>query len=259
MKTIIIDDVFEFDKIGEGAEGEVFKIDDDTVYKYLKHRKTREDKIKKIKYLKNIDLEKFVQIKDIVSDGYIEIGYTMKLVKTNSFINVKKALNDEISLNEKIEYIKDIENTIKEAHNKGIVLVDMFYHNFLINENNKVIGIDIDNFQINGFKNNFKPVYFLKYYNNKINNDVITKDLDIVSNVLFMLHKISMPSFDMGRVNNYVQGDKIIEEYIKKLNISKELCELLTEIVSDSENKPYLGNYIDELKSDSEFIYFKKR
>ena len=40
MKTIIIDDVFEFDKIGEGAEGEVFKIDDDTVYKYLKHRKT---------------------------------------------------------------------------------------------------------------------------------------------------------------------------------------------------------------------------
>ena len=74
-----------------------------------------------------------------------------------------------------------------------------------------------------------------------------------------MLHKISMPSFDMGRVNNYVQGDKIIEEYIKKLNISKELCELLTEIVSDSENKPYLGNYIDELKSDSEFIYFKKR
>ena len=112
MKTIIIDDVFEFDKIGEGAEGEVFKIDDDTVYKYLKHRKTREDKIKKIKYLKNIDLEKFVQIKDIVSDGYVEIGYTMKLVKTNSFINVKKALNDEISLNEKIEYIKDIENRI---------------------------------------------------------------------------------------------------------------------------------------------------
>ena len=101
MKTIIIDDVFEFDKIGEGAEGEVFKIDDDTVYKYLKHRKTREDKVKKIKYLKNIDLEKFVQIKDIVSDGYVEIGYTMKLVKTNSFINVKKALNDEISLNEK--------------------------------------------------------------------------------------------------------------------------------------------------------------
>ena len=48
MKTIIIDDVFEFDKIGEGAEGEVFKIDDDTVYKYLKHRKTREDKIKKL-------------------------------------------------------------------------------------------------------------------------------------------------------------------------------------------------------------------
>ena len=95
--------------------------------------------------------------------------------------------------------------------------------------------------------------------NNKINNDVITKDLDIISNVLFMLHKISMPSFDMGRVNNYVQGDKIIEEYIKKLNISKELCELLIEIVSDSENKPYLGNYIDELKSDSEFIYFKKR
>lgn len=183
----------------------------------------------------------------------------MKLVKTNSFINVKKALKDEISLNEKIEYIKDVENTMKEAHNKGIVLVDMFYHNFLINENNKVIGIDIDNFQINGFKNNFKPVYFLKYYNNKINNDVITKDLDIVSNVLFMLHKISMPSFDMGRVNNYVQGDKIIEEYIKKLNISKELCELLIEIVSDSENKPYLGNYIDELKSDSEFIYCKKR
>ena len=162
-------------------------------------------------------------------------------------------------LYEKIEYIKDVENTMKEAHNKGIVLVDMFYHNFLINKNNKVIGIDIDNFQINGFKNNFKPVYFLKYYNNKINNDVITKDLDIVSNVLFMLHKISMPSFDMGRVNNYVQGDKIIEEYIKKLNISKELCELLIEIVSDSENKPYLGNYIDELKSDSEFIYFKKR
>ena len=63
----------------------------------------------------------------------------------------------------------------------------------------------------------------------------------------------------MGRVNNYVQGDKIIEEYIKKLNISKELCELLIEIVSDSENKPYLRNYIDELKSDSEFIYFKKR
>ena len=108
MKTIIIDDVFEFDKIGEGAEGEVFKIDDDTVYKYLKHRKTREDKIKKIKYLKNIDLEKFVQIKDIVSDGYVEIGYTMKLVKTNSIINVKKALNDEISLNEKIEYIKSL-------------------------------------------------------------------------------------------------------------------------------------------------------
>ena len=51
----------------------------------------------------------------------------------------------------------------------------------------------------------------------------------------------------------------VIEEYIKMLNISKELCELLIEIVSDSENKPYLGNYIDELKSDSEFIYAKKR
>lgn len=259
MKTIVIDDVFEFDKIGEGAEGEVFQIDDDTVYKYLKNRKTREDKIKKIKYLKNINLEKFVKIKDIVSDGYVEIGYTMKLVKTNSFNNVKKALKDDISLNEKIEYIKDVENTMKEAHNKGIVLVDMFYHNFLINENNNVIGIDIDNFQINGFENNCKPVYFLKYYNNKINNDVITKDLDIVSNVLFMLHMISIPSFDIGRVNNYLPGDKIIEEYIKILNISKELCELLTEIVSDSKNKPYLENYIDELKSQEEFIYCKKR
>ena len=176
MKTIIIDDVFEFDKIGEGAEGEVFKIDDDTVYKYLKHRKTREDKIKKIKYLKNIDLEKFVQIKDIVSDGYVEIGYTMKLVKTNSFINVKKALNDEISLNEKIEYIKDIENTIKEAHNKGIVLVDMFYHNFLINENNKVIGIDIDNWSVECAKNNCK-------LNNVDNFEILLGDSMLLNNL----------------------------------------------------------------------------
>ena len=47
-----------------------------------------------------------------------------------------------------------------------------------------------------------------------------------------------------------VHGDiKFFKRFIKKLKISKELKSLLIEIMSDSTNKPYLEDNIDELKT----------
>jgi hypothetical protein len=70
--------------------------------------------------------------------------------------------------------------------------------------------------------------------------------MDKYNNTFFVLYFLTNGGFDMGKVHGDIN---FFKHFIKKLEISKELKSLLIEIMSDSTNKPYLENNIEELKT----------
>lgn len=228
--------------IGLGSEGRVYRLDENTVAKYFFYEYVAKNKIEKIKLIKDMNIKNISKPGDIIYINDVLSGYTMDYV--NSKINLKNYMLSDNSIENKINLLKQAEKIMKELHKNDIVLVDTFYHNFLVN-NMKLTAIDIDNFYVKGFEHDFIPNTIYDSYIENINEEV-TSDMDKYNNTFFVLYFLTNGGFDMGKVHGDIN---FFKHFIKKLEISKELKSLLIEIMSDSTNKPYLEDNIEELKT----------
>lgn len=251
MKKINIKEIDLHNLIGCGAEGRVFLLDNGAVCKIFYDESQIENKLKKLKLIKELELYNIANPQDIVVMNKKIVGYTMDYILYDD--KLSRYLENDHPLDYKIEYLKQLEELMKELHSNNITMVDTMYHNFLISNEN-LYGIDVDNYYVNGLKNNVAPFAVYDLYIDNVSNK-INPDLDKFSNLIFMLHHLVENSFELETIyKNY----EYLKRFVNSLVISKNLKNLFLEILSDSCNKPYLEDEIDELL-DYDDTYIKRK
>lgn len=251
MKTIAIKENDLHNLIGCGAEGRVFLLDNGMACKIFYDNSQIENKIEKLKLIKDLQLYNIANPNEIVTMNKKIVGYTMDYILYDD--KLSRYLEKDHPLDYKIEYLKQLEELMKDLHSNNITMVDTMYHNFLISNEN-LFAIDVDNYYVNNLKNNVAPFAVYDLYIDNISNK-INSDLDKFSNLIFMLHHLVENSFELDTIyNNY----NYLKKFVNSLVISRNLKELFLEILSDSTNKPYLEDEIDELL-DYDDTYIKRK
>ena len=234
-------DLSLYTRVGSGAEGIVYDIGNNKVAKIF--NKIDLDKMEKIYELKNLKINNFIFPKEIISNDGLPVGYTME--KINELKTLKKEMFF-LSINQKMKYLKKLENNMKKAHQNDIVIVDFNYDNF-IPSNNELLMIDTDNYTCKKYPTNIYPMLY-DFYINKVENKV-TPNLD---KFIFTL-KLLDSAFDKP-VIRYLYN---LEDYIERLPIDKETQEFLKMQLSDSKQKEYFNNYFESFKSEKRKLKLK--
>lgn len=146
------------DKIGDGGEGAVYKIDNDRVCKIYK--KLDLERIEKLKFMiaMNFNCEGVCFPTDIVyNKSYEPIGFVMKEAKG---IEIQKALMGKAQIEkyfpqfnkrDMVELSLTILEKIECLHKKKIILGDINPRNILIVSPKEVYFVDTDSYQIDKF------------------------------------------------------------------------------------------------------------
>ena len=254
METIITDNNFE-NLIGKGYEGYVYNFDDNNVIKVVND--FNENKINKIKLFHDIKLENYLFHDKLVSleDGTL-IGYTMEKVNTNGLKDLQNNINSNITLDKKIKYLKNLEKNLIKAHKIGMTIVDLNYSNFLVNEDDKIIMIDTDNFTYKDYKTDKFPVLYSMLYRRKISSE-ITPNMDKFSFTMKLLEYLCDESILQFDLINYHPYRKDLDKFVNSLDIPLDVKSMILHNISDDQDKVYFGNTLNKLSSNKTHIYKK--
>ena len=182
-------------------------------------------------------------------------GFTMPLINLSNDKNLEVRIKNLNTLKEKIYYLKKQEELIKRAHENNLILIDLNPKNFIIDKNDNLIAIDTDNYIVNEYKNDIFPTYFYEYYTSKVSHN-IDNNIDKLSYTLYLLYMLALERYNSSKLL-YYNNDDYIEKYVESLDITLNIKEKILINVSDSKDKVYLDDTIDELESESSFIKCK--
>lgn len=137
-------------KITAGRDGNIYLTSDNRILKMFTSNSFTfiKDREETLKTLKKMDLPEVVKPKNLVYYDGIFVGYIMDYLPEGASLNSK--LND-LSFEEKIDKIKEIEDVVRSLHKKNIYVCDLNLDNIFFDENGKITLIDCDSFVI---KNN---------------------------------------------------------------------------------------------------------
>jgi len=152
-------DLKDNDFIASGGQGSVYKKDNIAfkIYNDIKHMIP----LRKIEELGYITAGNVIKPEDIVCDKKTSnvIGYTMKYIKETSALcklfTKQYRKDNNISPNQVLEIVRNIQDTVEHIHSKQCLIVDMNEMNFLIDKGHKVpYFIDVDSYQTKSFPAN---------------------------------------------------------------------------------------------------------
>lgn len=237
---------------GYGDEGAIYQINEGTVAKTFDftNKIVLPNKFNKIKLL---SLEKTFGIvlpkKIVINEFGEDVGYTMDLIKTDGKI---KSFNDldgysKYSLALKIKYLLRLENIIKRAHEKGIIIVDISRNNLLIDDNDEINIIDVDNFQVGEYKADIVSL-FPKHYQIRVSN-IIDGNTDKYTFGIFVLELLTkgaliFPHLAANRDDDYLY------RFVDALDVQNEVKNAFKELFSDKREKEYIGEVLQSLSNE---------
>ena len=238
----------------EHDESNLYKYNNSILLKIFKNSnkellKNKMDLINKLFYLK-----KYIQFNMLIyPETYIKInnvksGYSMKYIKDN--INGKILLsNNNISIEEQLDFLKSIYNTLEKIENNDILkendfhLSDIHEANFILDKRaNKLHVVDIDSSYINGLvpqKSKFLT------YNDKLYNNLETKYPYNDKYIHIPNYNTTILSYIYILINYITQKyspDFSKNEFCETLNImssvgfEKEICDAIYNIYKTSDN-----------------------
>ena len=238
-------------QIGYGGEGAVFRLDEKTVYKTFDF--TRDDKLINHKFQKIEALGKLRDKNFAFPTGLVgyedekKEGYTMKFVHVDEEISdFWMLLNSQelIKVRKLLDYVLKADMAIKRAHDMGIIIGDIRGENIMIDDEDEVVFIDTDNFSYREFTHEVvdkRMCYLEKIYGHQFSR----ADRDIYLYSMMALEiLLSAPFIEKN------QSDDFFKALVSKLNVSREVKNALRTILSDAEDKPYIGPILDEINWD---------
>lgn len=221
----------------------IYKIFDDATHPFIIDKIARQKALEK--YDRCLDShfilpKKFILDKDGIHTGYIKKNYR----RTTTLYDYGENVIADIRL---LNYVMlQLSSLLRKLHYYNIVLGDFHFNNVLINRKNKLYLIDFDNIKIDeleSFTISRVLSIFLKTFNIKYEDVVISKDTDNLSCLLSLLNLYfgdEFLSFDNENVF-YV---------IKRIPILQEIIGILEEIIKykSISNVPYVDELLPKRK-----------
>lgn len=200
-------------KITVGRDGNIYLTSDNRILKMFTSNSFTfiKDREETLKSLKKMDLPEVVKPKNLVYYDGIFVGYIMDYLPEGDSLNSK--LN-ELSFEEKIDKIKEIEDVVRSLHKKNIYVCDLNLDNMFFDKNGKITLIDCDSFVV---KNNVINTMVAKKYKDP-KNKIVSEKSDLYAfavTTLEILFNLRIPDN-----SNIVDIEKIYNKNKNKLPIS---------------------------------------
>ena len=159
-----------------------------------------------------------------------------------------QVLSVRIDLKRKIIYAIKASDAIKRFHEMGLIIGDIKGDNILIDINGEIKFIDTDNWKFEGFGYDVKTTRgeWLK-----MAYDKPCTDLD---NDRFLLGTMALALFIPGANVSMWHGLDYYHALINYMNVPREIREGLRSVISDSTDKPYIGDILKEIDFAEEVI-----
>lgn len=241
-----------------GSEGVVYRFEDYAIklFKKVKGEEFMKAKEKKVRALMENEIEGFIKPIDLIYDEDNNFaGYAMEYVESKGDVaDMCYKFGEHHRLDKKIEYLLKVEELIKKAHSLGYILNDVAIWNFLVKNNDEVIGIDVDNFQFGEYQSETTPSYYLPYYEGLCNTKGRNENSDKFSFGLFAIQSLIQYTFNNETLDYYRGNTYYLECYFKSLDISSEAKDELFELISPNPEKEWIGKTLEKI-STNKFKY----
>lgn len=214
MKKIFLSnkDIKELEVIGMGAEGVIYKynFEGDTIaIKIFNPDIFTSNKLEKIKLIHSKEIDKVITKPQclVCVDGKIN-GYAMEYDQNDQNL---ESLN-ELTVSEKLEYLKILRNIIELLHKHNIVVGDLKLSNILVNEGTMKI-CDVDNFKVDDLDPDILNLYSKQYFRKYKKMD---EGLDVFSfNILTILFLINDSRDEL--INYIMKGSYTRNEELRNI------------------------------------------
>jgi len=261
MKILILDQWDlrkKYKEIGVGTEGNVFNYQDRYALKkfslFLAMKYCYEEKLER-RFAK---LEKMSLLKDenfcfpIGIFGYQDlekVGCYSELVKYEKGRKDFTCLWNLNDTKEVFRYLIEADAAMHRFHKMGGIIGDIKEDNIMIDKNGHPKFIDTDNFAYQEYDFEFTPdrISCLK---NRYNKEFSLKDNDI-----FVFSMMAL--YILTRIEGKWSNEDILQ-IIHQLDTAKEVKNGLKNIFSDSQNKPYIGSILQEIKNPQRAFILKR-
>ena len=229
--------------IGKGREGYIYYYDG---YAYKVINDISENKIEKLKKLKEKEINNVILPKDLFIKNDEILGYKMEYIDKKcdmyEYIESLKTLED------KINFLKEVEKIFKKLHQEKILVIDLNPRNFIIDKNNEINFIDTDNYYVEDLKNDINPLFFYRYYKLKVTKK-IDVNFDRFQFFLFALDYLTEEAMDDKKFLYYIKNNTYLEEFIDHLDIPRDIKDYLLNLGSGNKEKDYLMDNLEVLKT----------
>ena len=240
--------VNKYPQLGNGEEGLVFRYDRKTaikVFECFEEREKLKNKFAKIEELARLKDENFCFPKGLV--GYLNLkkeGYFMDLVNPNPGCYDFSRLDRLKDMKKVLEYIITADKAIQRIHKKGLILGDIRDDHILIDKSNTIKFVDTDNYMYLDYYYDLVPGRASWLYH------TYGKKPSAVDNDIFVFTIMALQHIVSGTIIKMQRNDNYFKELINSLDVNKEVKEGLRLILSDAEDKPYLGKVLKKISEN---------
>ena len=252
LPTLMIKKNNNYNKIGLGAEGTVYKYNTQLALKFFNFFKDRNSYMKKFEKIELLSKLKdpnacfpigLVGYEDEKKEGYfyefIDTTYGYKNFELLNFLN---------DLKQVLEFVIEADLAIQRFHKMGIILGDIKGDNIMINNNNDVKFIDTDNWMYNGYEFDLIPGRATWL------SDTFKKEFSSIDNDKFVFAIMAVQYFVEGSIIRLHKSDNYFKNLIKFMNVSEYAKDGLRLIFSDAKDKPYIGPILKEINPHEKIL-----
>ncbi len=240
-----------------GAEARVIKYNDYAV-KLFHQDKTKAfmaSKKAKVNELINESIKGFAAPVEVVYDQENQFrGYLMEYIEhTHDMFDICN--HRDYTIKAKIEYLKKVEDLMKQTHNAGYIFNDCGIWNFLVNGED-VIGIDCDNFQFKQYKTETKPDFYLDYYKQLTNTEVNSINSDKFSYGVWAFNGLQeYPIKNEENFKVYRPNSDYFKIIIKNMLIPNDTKDYLIDFFSSNPDKLWMSDILETITNkDNPYI-----
>lgn len=241
----------EYKMIGNGSEGEVYKCFTLALkmFDLYLHPERLSQKYKKIELLGQLQDDSACFPKGFVgySEDKIEGSFCELVEPNNQYKDFdSKDLFILRDIRKKLQYIIEADEAIQRFHKMGLILGDIKGNNIMINQEGKIKFVDTDNWMYKNYGFDVEPA------RSKWLQLLYNKDFSLIDNDKFAFSMLAIQILlNLSFSNPKNISDKYFWYMINQLDVEKDAKELLRLIFSDAHDKPYIGDILKTINTDS--------